>query len=227
MTDAPAEPYVLSDKGLEEIRRRVTGTCECCGENVHDFDVADVLELLDDVDRLRGAAYAEAVEKCAAEMAERARIQSMEIRNGTFSLSLEDVQEMTAAYVATARTMLGDAENYSETRVDFPAGKVELELKLAGELDRYVFTVQRAGKLTPHEARVKAEGEQDAMRDLLASIWLYVGWRSATRSLTIEQRELWADAVDADVMAGQIEDGEEPRPVAERWWRDDFVEGRG
>lgn len=53
MTDAPAEPYVLSDKGLEEIRRRVTGTCSCCGENVHDFDTADVLELLDDVDRLR------------------------------------------------------------------------------------------------------------------------------------------------------------------------------
>lgn len=47
------EPYVLSDKGLEEIRRRVTGTCSCCGENVHEFDVPDVLELLDDVDRLR------------------------------------------------------------------------------------------------------------------------------------------------------------------------------
>lgn len=46
-------PYVLSDKGLEEIRRRVTGTCSCCGENVHDFDVPDVLELLDEVDRLR------------------------------------------------------------------------------------------------------------------------------------------------------------------------------
>lgn len=46
-------PYALSGKGLEEIRRRVTGTCGCCGENVHDFDVPDVLELLDEVDRLR------------------------------------------------------------------------------------------------------------------------------------------------------------------------------
>lgn len=63
------------------------------------------------------------------------------------------------------------------------------------------------------------------MRDLLGSIWLYVGWRSATRSLTTEQRELWADAVDADVRKRQIEDDEEPHPVAERWWRDDFVEG--
>lgn len=53
MTDTPTVPYVLSDKGLAEIRQRVTGTCSCCGENVHDFDVPDVLELLDDVDRLR------------------------------------------------------------------------------------------------------------------------------------------------------------------------------
>lgn len=52
MTDTET-PYVLSDKGLEEIRRRVVGTCGCCGENVHEFDTADVLELLDDVDRLR------------------------------------------------------------------------------------------------------------------------------------------------------------------------------
>lgn len=166
----PTEPYVLSGKGLEEIRRRVTGTCGCCGENVHDFDVSDVLELLDDVDRLRSAAYDEAVEKYATDMAERARIWSMEIRGGTFNLSLEDAQEMCAAYVATARTMLGDAENYSETRVDFPKGNAELEVKLAGELDRYVLTVQRAGKLTPHEARVKAEEERDAARAELAAL---------------------------------------------------------
>lgn len=69
------------------------------------------------------------------------------------------------------------------------------------------------------------EAQLDQMRDLLGSIWLYVGWRSATRSLTTEQRELWADAVDADVRKRQIEDDEEPHPVAERWWRDDFVEG--
>lgn len=70
-----------------------------------------------------------------------------------------------------------------------------------------------------------AEAERDAMRDLLGSIWLYVGWRSATRSLTTEQRELWAKAVDAECRKGQIENGEEPHLVAERWWRDDFVEG--
>jgi len=67
---------------------------------------------------------------------------------------------------------------------------------------------------------IAAHEENERLQDLLGSIWLYVGWRSATRSLTTEQRELWADAVDANVMAGQIEDGEEPHPVADRWWRD-------
>jgi hypothetical protein len=71
---------------------------------------------------------------------------------------------------------------------------------------------------------IAAHEENERLQDLLGSIWLYVGWRSATRSLTTDQRELWADAVDAKSMRGQAEDGEEPHPVAERWWRDDFVE---
>lgn len=74
------------------------------------------------------------------------------------------------------------------------------------------------GLLEEHVRALAAE--RDAMQDLLGSIWLYVGWRSSTRSLTTEQRELWADAVDAECRKLQIEDGEEPRPVAERWWRD-------
>ncbi len=247
----------ISDETLAEIRARL------CGEDgrLPVLPTKDGRKLLAEVDRLRGGAYAEAVERYAADLANQVHIRSMEIRGGTFSLSLEDAREMTAAYVATARAMLGDAENYSETRVDFPSEKVELELKLAGEVDRYVFTVQRAGKLTPHEARVKAEAERDFLReendllrvdvanaapdhdaladdaiaaheenerlqDLLGTIWLYVGWRSATRSLTTEERELWADAVDAKTRAGQIEDGEEPHPVADRWWWDDFVRAR-
>jgi len=69
-----------------------------------------------------------------------------------------------------------------------------------------------------------AHEEVEQLQDLLGSIWLYVDWRYVTKQLTTEQKELWANAVDADVMAGQIEDGEEPHPVAERWWRDDFVD---
>lgn len=68
---------------------------------------------------------------------------------------------------------------------------------------------------------IAAHEEVEQLQDLLGSIWLYVNWRYVTKQLTTGQKELWADAVDADVMAGQIEDGEEPRPVADRWWRDD------
>lgn len=91
-----------------------------------------------------------------------------------------------------------------------------------------IAVAKEAGKAVgPHADLVRAEteAELDAMRDLLGSIWLYVGWRSVTRHLTTEQRELWANAVDAKSMAGQAEDGEEPHPVAERWWRGDFVDG--
>lgn len=126
--------------------------------------LADRARMAAELEQVRGNAYAEAVEKYAADMADQTQIKSMEIRGGTFHLELDDAREMTAALVATARTMLGDAENYSETRVGFPAGKVEWEVKLAGELDRYVFTVQRAGKLTPHEARMRAEAERDEAR---------------------------------------------------------------
>lgn len=60
----------------------------------------------------------------------------------------------------------------------------------------------------------------EAYDDLLGSIWLYINWRYVTKQLTTAQKELLADAVDRDVMRSQREDGEEPRPVAERWWRD-------
>lgn len=55
----------------------------------------------------------------------------------------------------------------------------------------------------------------DQYRDLLGSIWLYVDWQYVTRQLTTEQKELWADAVDASG------DPDEPGPKVDRWWRDD------
>lgn len=64
-------------------------------------------------------------------------------------------------------------------------------------------------------------GRLAEMRVLLGSISLYVNWRYVTKQLTTEQKEMWAKAVDDDVMAAQASDGEVPRPVADRWWRDD------
>jgi hypothetical protein len=69
-------------------------------------------------------------------------------------------------WVHAAREMLGDAPNYSETRIDFPKASASMEVKAAGEFDRYVLTVQRAGKLTPHEARKKAETAIERVREL-------------------------------------------------------------
>lgn len=43
----------MSDERLEQIRRRVTGTCSCCGYDIHDFEVGDVLDLLAEADRAR------------------------------------------------------------------------------------------------------------------------------------------------------------------------------
>jgi hypothetical protein len=86
---------------------------------------------------------------------------------------VEPARELVAHWVAAARAMLGDAPNYSETEIDFgredPPG-YEMEIKLAGELDRYVFRVQRRGKLTPHQARKLAEERAERAEAKLAAI---------------------------------------------------------
>lgn len=56
--------------------------------------------------------------------------------------------------------------------------------------------------------------QRDKARDLLGAIWLYVPWRSITRHLTTEQRELWADAVEVAGDPGST-------IAADRWWRDE------
>lgn len=91
-------------------------------------------------------------------------------------------------------------------------------------MTRYPDHIEIAKTLLEKQTEInQLRAERDAMQDLLGSIWLYVGWRSATRSLTTEQRELWAKAVDAECRKVQIEASEEPHPVAVRWWRNDFA----
>lgn len=119
------------------------------------FELADAaLEVFDE----------DARQKVADELMEATRLRSMEIRNGGFSMDVEPAREIATEYVAAARAMLGGAENYSETPVEFTVG-------LAGQ-ERYVLVVQRAEKPTPHQMRKKAEAERDealaeiaAMRD--------------------------------------------------------------
>lgn len=80
-------------------------------------------------------------------------IRSMDFRNG-MHMELEPARQLLAHQVAAARAMLGDAPNYSETKVEF-------DVKVAESPELYTIVIQRhaPGALTPHEARQKAENE--------------------------------------------------------------------
>jgi hypothetical protein len=98
-------------------------------------------------------------EEAADALVQQTTLKGMTVEEGAAVLQLGPPRELVIAWVDAARKMLGDAPNYSETRIDFPAAS--MEVKAAGEVERYVFTVQRAGRLTPHEARQRAESERD------------------------------------------------------------------
>lgn len=65
--------------------------------------------------------------------------------------------------------------------------------------------------------------ENEALRDLVSSMWLYTSRHTWTQ-LTTEQKELFADVVDADHVRQDALEGTSPdlayTPL-ERWWRDE------
>ncbi len=134
-------------------------------------------------------------DQAAQALVDQTQMKGLSVKDGTATLELVPPHELVLAWVEAARGMLGDAPNYSETRIDFP--KTEMEVKAAGEYERYVFTLQRAGKLTPHEARKQAEAERDQLKtDLAAAVEQGQGWHAqwlATRQ-TAHQRQARIDA---------------------------------
>ncbi|MGV9278122.1 hypothetical protein [Streptomyces griseosporeus] len=84
-------------------------------------------------------------------------IRAMDFRNG-MHMELEPARELLAAQVAAARAMLGDAPNYSETKLEF-------DVKVAESPELYTIVIQRhaPGALTPHEARQRAEARLAAV----------------------------------------------------------------
>lgn len=82
-------------------------------------------------------------------------LKAMDFRNG-MSMELEPAREMVAHWVGAARGMLGNAPNYSET-------PIEMEVKVGESPERFAFTLQRVGKLTPHQARQQAEARVTAV----------------------------------------------------------------
>jgi hypothetical protein len=112
-------------------------------------EVADaVLAVLDE----------EALNRLAQQYVEQSRLRSLGAKDGKAALDVIPAQEAIAGWCLAARGMLDGhgAENYTETSMEFPD-------RPRGE--RYVFILQRVGKLTPHEARRKAEAEADRLRE--------------------------------------------------------------
>jgi hypothetical protein len=145
-----------------------------------------------EVERLRGelATLAdEGADRMAERLLEDTRMRALQIREGKAELEIEPARELAAIWVGVARTMLGDAENYSETPVEFEVG-------LAGERERYALIVQRVGQLTPHEARRQAEGERDEVAARLDAQAVEhrddaAGWRASYDRLSARATRLW------------------------------------
>ncbi|QLJ06789.1 hypothetical protein HZZ00_37815 (plasmid) [Streptomyces sp. NEAU-sy36] len=91
-------------------------------------------------------------------------IRAMDFRNG-MQMELEPARELLAAQVAAARAMLGDAPNYTETKLEF-------DVKVAESPELYTIVIQRhaPGALTPHEARQKAEARVAELEEELRQL---------------------------------------------------------
>lgn len=130
---------------------------------------ADVDWLLAEVDKARaehaellaelGSRDGEARERWVQQQMAEIGIRSTEFRAGTWSMDLEPAREMAAMYTAMAKALLGDAPNYTETKLMF-------DTKIAESPETYTLVVQRhaPGALTPHEARQRAETEVDRLQ---------------------------------------------------------------
>ena len=108
---------------------------------------------------------------------DQTRMRAMEIRDGGVTLPLVPSQEMAAMWIGACRGLLQEAPNYSETIFEsenLKNGGVSIDVGLGGSPERYTVTIQRhgPGKLTPHEARMKAQNEYDR---LLNSVWSWIG----------------------------------------------------
>jgi hypothetical protein len=115
------------------------------------------------------------IDAYAEKLWQQVRVRNLEIRGGKFALDMTQTEELASAYFAFARTIIGDAANYSESKVEF-------DVKIAERPETYTLTVQRigAGKLTPHEARERAEAGRDEALARVAELEADLGQRLRT-----------------------------------------------
>lgn len=119
-------------------------------------------------------------------------IRAMDFRNGA-EMELAPARELLAHWVAAARAMLGDAPNYTET-------KVSMDVKVAESPEMYTLVVQRhaVGTLTPHEARQKAEKQRDEALGIVS------GWVCESND---------SGGIDADDLTWRLEQAGFPLPA--------------
>lgn len=104
----------------------------------------------------------EARERWIQKQLDETGLKSMDFRNG-MTMDIEPARDMVAQWVGAARAMLGDAPNYSET-------PIEMVVKVAEDPERFAFTLQRVGKLTPHQARQQAEERAERAEAAIARV---------------------------------------------------------
>lgn len=104
----------------------------------------------------------EARERWIQKQLDETGLKSMDFRNG-MTMEIEPARELVAQWVGAARAMLGDAPNYSET-------PIEMEVKVAEAPERFVFILQRVGKLTPHQARQQAEARAEQAEAAIVTV---------------------------------------------------------
>lgn len=137
-----------------------------------------------------------ATEQWLEEQVSQIHIKAADFRNGV-SMDLQPARDLVAIWVGVCRGLINGGPNYSETVMDLlaePGAKVEMGVKLAEEpRERYVVTVQRdePGKITPHQARERAEVQRDK---LAKAVWKWIadvndgaGYDSGDLGYTLEQ----------------------------------------
>lgn len=147
----------LSDDRLAAIRSRVaeTTTAYTALGSTPSQMAQDREHLLTEVERL-DAELARRDHADVEDLVDQVKVRGLTVGPQGVALDMEPPHELVDAMVEQAKRILGDAPNYTET-------PVTLTMKAAGEVQRYAFTVQRVGNLTPHQAREKAEAEVERL----------------------------------------------------------------
>lgn len=133
-----------------------------------------------------------ATQEWVAGQMDQMKLKAMDFRDGV-KMELEPAREMAASLVAAARTLLAGGENYSETVYiepeDADRATYSMDVSIPELPERYTLTVQRVapGKLTPHEARRRAEAAIAATWDWIGDVNNGAGYDTGDLAFTLER----------------------------------------